>query len=174
MTACRIAPSFTVLALATLAAAGCAAPSPPHMPNRRDLAAPETLRLEPCTLPGLDRPARCGTHTVFEDRARGSGRTIGLNVVVLPARGARAAPDPLFVIAGGPGQGAATPPVAPYLAHELAAVNETRDIVLVDQRGTGRSNPLGCDLGSGARAALSGGPLAPENAARLAECRQAL
>jgi len=171
MTADRIALTFAVLALTTLAPTGCAAPAPPH---RRDPVAPEVLRLEPCSLPGLDRPVRCGSLAVLEDRARGRGRTIALNVVVIPARGARRAPDPVFVIAGGPGQGAATPPVAPYVARELAAVNETRDLVLVDQRGTGRSNSLACDLGTGVRAALSGGPLAPENGFRLAECRRAL
>ena len=53
------------------------------------------------------------------------------------------APDPLFSFAGGPGEGAAT--TVDWVA-ELKELRQRRDIVLVDQRGTGRSNPLQCDF----------------------------
>ena len=64
-------------------------------------------RLSPCI--GDDEPvdAYCGTLTVYEDRAAKTGRQIKLNIVVLPAMRTDAQPDPLFFLAGGPGQGAA-------------------------------------------------------------------
>ncbi len=80
-------------------------------------------------------PARCGTLAVFEDRAAGAGRTIGLEIVVVPAVSDSPDPDPLFFLAGGPGQ-AATELAGP-MARLLARVRRTRDLVFVDQRGTG-------------------------------------
>ena len=64
-------------------------------------------QLKPCT--GDDTPvdAYCGTLKVYENRATKQGRQIDLNIVVLPALSADAQPDPLFFLAGGPGQGAA-------------------------------------------------------------------
>ena len=53
-------------------------------------------------------------------------------------------PDPLFILAGGPGQ-AATDNLK-FLARVFAQVRRDRDIVMVDQRGTGGSNRLACDL----------------------------
>jgi pimeloyl-ACP methyl ester carboxylesterase len=49
--------------------------------------------------------------------------------------------DPLFILAGGPGQAASF--LGPFAA-ALTGVRKDRDIVLVDQRGTGRSSPLVC------------------------------
>lgn len=95
--------------------------------------------LEPCD--GMEG-ALCGTLTVFEDRAAASGRTLDLNVVVLPATGEEARPDPLFILTGGPGQGATT--VAEPLLRGGLPLRQERDVVLVDQRGTGGSNPLAC------------------------------
>ena len=51
-------------------------------------------------------PARCGALTVFEDRATDAGRTIDLKIVVIPAVSGSPEPDPLFFLAGGPGQAA--------------------------------------------------------------------
>ena len=102
----------------------------------------ERLGLSPCRLPGLGVPAECGTYTVYEDREARSGRTIDLYPARVPALAATPEPDPLFVLVGGPGQ-AATRAGAPVV-HALEAVRRRRDIVLVDQRGTGRSNPLRC------------------------------
>jgi pimeloyl-ACP methyl ester carboxylesterase len=82
---------------------------------------------------------------VFEDRQERRGRTIDLNVVVLPARRGPKAPDPLVFIPGGPGQ-AATQFIA-RSARSYHDVWQTRDLVFVDQRGTGRSNPLDCPWG---------------------------
>jgi pimeloyl-ACP methyl ester carboxylesterase len=62
---------------------------------------------------------------------------------VVPALAARPRPDPLFILVGGPGQAATQ--AGAQLAETLAAVRQQRDIVLVDQRGTGGSNPLTCE-----------------------------
>ncbi len=90
--------------------------------------------------------ARCGTVQVFEDRDRGAGRTIELKVIVYPARSRDAQPDPVFVLAGGPGQAAAQ--LSSTIAGLLGDVRQNRDLVFVDQRGTGESNGLPCDLES--------------------------
>lgn len=109
---------------------------------------PAGLVLAPCEVPGAGEGskerARCGTFEVFENRAAKSGRKIKINVVVFPATGQAPAPDPLFYIAGGPGSSATED--APYIARQYAKVRERRDLVFVDQRGTGGSNPLNCDL----------------------------
>jgi pimeloyl-ACP methyl ester carboxylesterase len=99
-------------------------------------------RLKLCT--GYDTPvdAYCGTLKVYENRATKQGRQIDLNIVVLPAVRTDAQPDPLFFLAGGPGQGAAR--LAKVVRDIFRRVQTDRDIVLVDQRGTGKSNPLNC------------------------------
>jgi len=82
----------------------------------------------------------CGTHAVFEDRAASEGRTIGLNIVVLPAREPVAGAPAVFYLMGGPG-GAATQAAR---GQARSWMRDQHDIVLVDQRGTGGSNPLDC------------------------------
>ena len=120
--------------------------------------------LHPCRVPGVSFEARCGTYEVREDRTARSGRTIPLYIVVLPARGPRPVSDPVFYLEGGPGIPATE--AAAGLAEDLAPVLAERDIVLIDQRGTGRSNPLDCSLGA-TPAAL----FVPED---LRACRAAL
>ena len=100
------------------------------------------LDLEDCRLDGISVPARCGTLTVFENRTAGAGRMIDLEIVVIPAVSDNAEPDPLFFLAGGPGQ-AATELAAPVLPL-FADVRRTRDLVFVDQRGTGGSGEMTC------------------------------
>ncbi|NIR43803.1 MAG: alpha/beta fold hydrolase [Gemmatimonadetes bacterium] len=102
----------------------------------------DRLRLGPCKIPGTNDTARCGIFTVFENRATGTGRNIDLNLVVIPARSANPRPDPVVWLAGGPG--AAATRAAPGIRN--AWFRADRDIVLVDQRGTGASNPLDCEL----------------------------
>lgn len=92
---------------------------------------------------GVAAKALCATYPVWEDRDRKAGRRIGLNIVILPALGPDKAADPLFIFDGGPGA-AATERAGEYAS--ARALRGHRDIVLVDQRGTGRSNPLDCDL----------------------------
>lgn len=108
------------------------------------IAGAAEIVLEPCDIAGVDPPVRCGRLRVPEDDRVENGRTLDLRVVVLSATGPDAAPDPLFVLQGGPGQGAST--LAPFYAGAFAGIRARRDIVLVDQRGTGDSRPLECRL----------------------------
>jgi len=84
----------------------------------------------------------CGTITVFEDRKLKAGRTIDLNVMVIPALARIPKPDPVFFLAGGPGQSSVH--FGPFVFERLRKVRMDRDLVFVDQRGTGKSNPLDC------------------------------
>lgn len=110
-------------------------------------AAPQngpTLLLKPCEIRGISG-AKCGTFQVYENRATRKGRKIDIYVVVLPATGEKREPDPLFYFAGGPGSAAASDD-APGAAQGLAKIREHRDLVFVDQRGTGQSNGLDCSM----------------------------
>jgi pimeloyl-ACP methyl ester carboxylesterase len=89
----------------------------------------------PCVVQRID--ARCGTFVVPENRTKPNGRTIGLHVVVLPAFSKPVRRGAVTYLAGGPGD-AATEQVA-NLSQQLPLLNTNRDILLVDQRGTGRS-----------------------------------
>ena len=110
-----------------------------------DAAQATELVLEPCHITGVPEELRCGVFEVLENPEQPDGRRIPLRVVVAPAGGGNPAPDPVFVMAGGPGQGA-TELVVPTL-RALADVRKRRDLVFVDQRGTGSSNALDCELG---------------------------
>jgi pimeloyl-ACP methyl ester carboxylesterase len=106
------------------------------------------LSLDHCELPGVKGDVRCGTYEVFEDRAAKSGRTIKLKIVVLKALG-KPAPDAIFPLHGGPGAPATG---LIELAHGiLGPVRQDHDLVFVDQRGTGGSNPLICDVADDAK-----------------------
>lgn len=104
-----------------------------------------SLELATCTVPGSVEPARCGTLDVRENRAASGGRTIPIKIVVFPAKSEKPEPDPLFILAGGPGQSATE--FAGVLMRDFAFAHDRRDVVFVDQRGTGGSNPLQCPLG---------------------------
>jgi pimeloyl-ACP methyl ester carboxylesterase len=97
---------------------------------------------EPCVVQGID--ARCGTFVVPENRARPNGRTIGLHVVVLPAFLKPARTDAVTWLAGGPGDAATEEALAQ--GWQSSALRRNRDLLFVDQRGTGRSNPHGGDV----------------------------
>lgn len=96
----------------------------------------------PCRLKGVEHPARCGSVTRSLDPARPQGPQIQVHYAVLPALAQRKLPDPVFFFAGGPGQSAIA--LAGHLSQQFARLNNRRDLVFVDQRGTGRSAPLAC------------------------------
>ncbi|MBC7624086.1 MAG: alpha/beta fold hydrolase [Aeromicrobium sp.] len=83
---------------------------------------------------------------MFENRETNSGRKISLNLVVYPASARNKEPDPIFIFAGGPGQ-AATDVIA-LVTPQLAGLTTKRDVVFIDQRGTGKSNLLNCKFPS--------------------------
>ena len=127
--------------------------------------------LTPCRISGVETEALCGSVKRPLDPAAPAGTSIDVHYAVLPALARNKHPDPVFFFAGGPGQSAIE--VAGSVARLLARVSNRRDIVLVDQRGTGRSAPLRCP---------SLAPTTPmrdsadstHQEQRLAECREAL
>ena len=78
--------------------------------------------------------------------------------------------DPVFLLAGGPGQSAIS--VAASTMPIFARLNNRRDIVFVDQRGTGRSAPLQCP--DPARRRSPSRPTPSASCASRCECRDAL
>ncbi len=101
------------------------------------------VALTPCTTLDGNTEGLCGTISVWENRSAKSGRTLALKLMVLPSTSDHPAPGAFFPLAGGPGQSA----LEAYPAMGLVnAIRKQRDIVLVDQRGTGESAPLLCEL----------------------------
>lgn len=104
-----------------------------------------SIALTPCE---LSRPrsaatnaAWCASFEVPENRAEPNGRKLSLRLAVIKAEGA-AEPDPIVLLAGGPGQ-AATESWA-SVVQALTPLARHRHVILLDQRGTGGSNPLRC------------------------------
>lgn len=124
---------MATLPLATPLASGACSHSPPTA----------TVELTPCRVGDQHVVARCTSLEVPENRGLPSGRSIAIRVAVLPASSGIATRDPLLILVGGPGQAATVSGVPIALA--LSRVRRQRDVVLVDQRGTGGSHPLGCD-----------------------------
>jgi len=131
-------------------------------------AQPIKPTLEPCTLPGVEGEVRCSSYKVFEHRRTKTGRQISLFIAVLPALEKPAEPDPLFFIAGGPGQGASS--LAGFASRAFAEVRRRRDVVLVDLAGTGRSDALNCRMFPTARELV--GDFYP--LAQVRACRESL
>jgi pimeloyl-ACP methyl ester carboxylesterase len=88
--------------------------------------------------------ARCGTMTRPLDPTGAVPGEIELRVAVVPALNLTPEPDPLVPIAGGPGQGSIQFYTAYYWAFE--DVRRNRDILLIDQRGTGESATMDCEF----------------------------
>jgi len=86
--------------------------------------------------------ARCGTLRVPIDREHPKVGFIDLKVAVVPALNRRSTAPPLFLLAGGPGQSAMQVYVS--LSSAFARINRNHAIVLLDQRGTGRSSQQSC------------------------------
>jgi pimeloyl-ACP methyl ester carboxylesterase len=99
--------------------------------------------LTPCRLPGVEHDAWCGSLRRPLDPAAPQGGQIELHYAVLPALARNRKPDPVFFFAGGPGQSALS--LAGPVSVMMARLSNRRDVVLIDQRGTGRSAPLKCD-----------------------------
>jgi len=107
-------------------------------------AAAPPLALKPCRISGLATEVRCGQLQRPLDPSQPQGKTIDLHVVVVPALARNKLPDPVVFLAGGPGQSAIQ--LAPMLSSRLARLQQRRDLVFVDQRGTGKSAPLECPV----------------------------
>lgn len=97
-----------------------------------------------CYLPGIQERLECGIVQVPENYEKPEGKQIGVHYAVLPAIQEGAKPDPMLILAGGPGQAATE--LAPMISRMFDKVRQKRDILLIDQRGTGKSHPLECDI----------------------------
>jgi pimeloyl-ACP methyl ester carboxylesterase len=129
------------------------------------------IAFTPCTLTAqagmASVEAQCGTWPVAENPALPGGRKVNLHIAWIPAGdGGSTAPDPVFLLAGGPGQAATAsyPQVAPAFREVL----KRHDVILLDQRGTGGSNPLACAEAD----AIDDVPAPAAPAARAAQARQ--
>ncbi len=131
----------------------------------------EGLHLSPCQIEDAARfsvlSAECGTLEVPENPAAPEGRKISLRVARVPAINRRKTPDPLFILAGGPGMAAST--MYAGTAPAFARIQRNRDIVLVDQRGTGQSNALDCALDDNALLRSTPAEIAADTKRCLAE-----
>jgi pimeloyl-ACP methyl ester carboxylesterase len=128
------------------------------------------LELSSCKLSGVPQPARCGVLEVAENPNRTAGRQLEIGVAVIPATGGKSRPDPIVILMGGPGEDAIS--AAEIYVKQFTALRQDRDILLVDQRGTGRSGALNCALFSVQEAAVSLRDLFPP--AAVEKCEQNL
>ncbi|MFZ6750503.1 alpha/beta hydrolase [Undibacterium sp. Ren11W] len=95
-----------------------------------------------CRHPDFPQEVQCGEILRPLNPAQPEGKKITVHYVVLPSQDRNKLPDAVFLLAGGPGQSAIN--VASFGQAVLSRLNRRRDLVFVDQRGTGRSAPLHC------------------------------
>lgn len=141
----RLAP---LLALAVLLAACDAGPQRTTGPRTDAQGALRygDIHFEPCALDAagnLSVEAQCARLSVPEDHQAPDGRQIELAIALVPASGMAEA-DPVYMIAGGPGQSALES--YPMLHAAFRDVRRSRHVILVDARGTGGSHPLHCRI----------------------------
>src|SRR4029453_650721 len=98
--------------------------------------------LTPCTIPEVPGPTRCGTYRVFENRQTKRGKQIEPSRIVPYALPPNPRPDPLVFLQGGPGDAPSFN--ARFYSRVFANIRQTRDLVLVDLRATGKSKALTC------------------------------
>lgn len=106
------------------------------------------IEFKPCRLHTAQVPgsveAECARITLPENAAAPGGRKISVRLALLASRASKPAPDPVVLLAGGPGQSAVE--AYPMAQGALGSLLARRHILLVEQRGTGESNPLKCPL----------------------------
>ena len=149
---------FAVVAIAVVAGQRHRLATPPDAPTASPTsvpgpaAAPRTLlrgslRLTECDLAAPRTPfasvaAYCASVPVPEDRSHPQGRHISLRIALIPATAEKRATDAVTFLDGGPGGAALSD--FPLVAHAFAPLLKSRDILLIDQRGTGQSNAFEC------------------------------
>lgn len=137
-------PLLALLLLMTGAAHPAAAQEDPFPILAAEVRAGEGA-LEPCAFGGLQGRARCGRFRVPEDREAASGRTIDIAFVILDALDPAARTgDGIVLLPGGPGE-SFTDGAVP-ISRIFPELRRTRDVVLVDVRGVGRSEGLSCTV----------------------------
>jgi len=131
---------------------------------------PATAIAHPCRIDGVPNELRCGVIQRPLDPAKPQGVQIDVHYLVVPALARNKQRDPVLLLAGGPGQSAMA--VAPAVLPRLTRLNYRRDLVFIDQRGTGQSAPLQCADDSQLPVAQALDPRAQLE--RLEQCRLAL
>lgn len=116
-------------------------------------ASEPSIVLTSCRLADLTRAARCGRLSVPENPDEPGGRHLAIGVAVVPAAHGPARADPIVVLQGGPGED--TISSAAYYAERFAPLLDDRDLLLVDERGTGKSGALPCTLYSARHPAVN-------------------
>lgn len=97
---------------------------------------------KPCRLPDFPQEVQCGQIQRPLNPAQADGKKIDIHFVVVPSQDRNKLKDAVFLLAGGPGQSAIE--LAGFGQAVFGKLNRRRDLVFVDQRGTGRSAPLHC------------------------------
>ena len=97
---------------------------------------------KPCRLPDFPQEVQCGKIQRPLNPAQADGKKIDIHFVVVPSQDRNKLKDAVFLLAGGPGQSAIE--LAGFGQAVFGRLNHRRDLVFVDQRGTGRSAPLHC------------------------------
>jgi len=97
---------------------------------------------QPCRLPDFPQEVQCGQLEQALDPAHPEGKKITVHFVVVPSQDKNKLKDAVFLLAGGPGQSAID--LAGFGKAVLSRLNRRRDLVFVDQRGTGKSASLSC------------------------------
>jgi pimeloyl-ACP methyl ester carboxylesterase len=129
--------AVTMLALASVATLWAAFIGLDHAATS---AAASGVALMPCHVEGVKEELRCGVYNVFENRKTRTGRQLPLKIVLIPARQPHPDQEPVFYMAGGPGE---TATELASLVMEWGDADE-HDVVLVDERGTGDGHRLDC------------------------------
>ena len=130
----------------------------------------QNVTLKPCHLPGMRDAVQCGTLARPLNPEDPKGKQIDVRFAVMPSKAREKHPDPIFFLAGGPGQSAMD--VIPAMQVALSRLNNRRDLVFVDQRGTGKTAPLQCENETQLSLAKSMDPA--QMPLRMAACRAAL
>ena len=123
---------------------------------------------QPCRIAGFQNTVECGLISRPLDPTQADGLYIDVHYVVVPALARDKRPDPVFLFAGGPGQSAIK--LMPATMALFARLNNQRDIVFVDQRGTGLSAPLNCPEDDGLDDEMD----EAQSLTHIARCRDAL
>ena len=111
-------------------------------PTLASSPAAETGPTKPCRVEGWPNELRCGQIERPLNPAEPQGRKITVHYLLVPAKSRSKLPDPIVLFAGGPGQSATR--LAPKMIGGLSGLNNRRDLIFIDQRGTGLSAPLQC------------------------------
>jgi pimeloyl-ACP methyl ester carboxylesterase len=135
---------LALLVIVVLSGCGSNNPTPPNkgfQPHFEKAACP----FKPASGMTEGKNFTCGYLVVQEDRANPQSKTIKLAVGIFKPVKTPTQPDPVIFLQGGPG-GGGLQDFAPYMDQDLRGqFAPNRDLILIDQRGTGYSQPsLAC------------------------------